>query len=282
MKNINFNRMMNKYIDAEKLKESLKKHYTDITVPVITAEGGLESYFRRSEIKDTIKLIDSLQQEQPIIEKDWVEKRKQECGYRRLSDNGNYQCERYEGNFGPCDGRCSWIVDYPKLKELKEMKQQEVDLEKEIHKKVLELHTAPCYDELASFAHYFIELGQKDAANKFDEIEYNRQRAEEEMFDKTLDEAAWKYAEKEAAKKVDKNEFNDYILHHIFDGEALYTGFKEGAKWQKEKLMKKSMRMYKCYDEEDNLVGFSTDYDAPGAYGNLVNIVILNTKEEDK
>ena len=119
--------MMNKYIDAEKLKESLKKHYTDITVPVITSEGGLESYFRRSEIKDTIKLIDSLQQEQTVIEK-----RKQECGCRRLSDNGNYQCERYEGIFGPCDGRCSWIVDYPKLKELKEMNQQEVDLEKEI------------------------------------------------------------------------------------------------------------------------------------------------------
>lgn len=56
---------MAKYIDAEKLKESLKRRYTDITVPVITSEGGLESYFRRREIRDIIKLIDSLQQEQP-------------------------------------------------------------------------------------------------------------------------------------------------------------------------------------------------------------------------
>lgn len=37
--------------------------------------------------------------------------------------------------------------------------QPEVDLEKEIHKKVLELHTAPCYDELVSFARHFYELG---------------------------------------------------------------------------------------------------------------------------
>lgn len=56
---------MKKYIDAEKLKESLKRRYTDITVPVITSEGGLESYYRRREIRDIIKLIDSLQQEQP-------------------------------------------------------------------------------------------------------------------------------------------------------------------------------------------------------------------------
>ena len=54
-----------KYIDAEKLEEALKRRYTDITVPVITSEGGLESYFRRREIRDIIKLIDSLQQEQP-------------------------------------------------------------------------------------------------------------------------------------------------------------------------------------------------------------------------
>ena len=59
---------MSKYIDAEKLEESLKRRYTDITVPVITSEGGLESYFRRREIRDIIKLIDSLQQEQPEVD----------------------------------------------------------------------------------------------------------------------------------------------------------------------------------------------------------------------
>ena len=68
---------MTKYIDAEKLKESLKRRDTDITVPVITSEGGLESYYRRREIRDIIKLIDSLQQEQPevnfkIEERKWV------------------------------------------------------------------------------------------------------------------------------------------------------------------------------------------------------------------
>ena len=69
--------MEKKYIDAEKLEESLKRRYTDITVPVITSEGGLESYYRRREIRDIIKLIDSLQQEKPevdfkIEERKWV------------------------------------------------------------------------------------------------------------------------------------------------------------------------------------------------------------------
>ena len=36
------------------------------------------------------------------------------------------------------------------------------------------------YKEFFAFARHFYELGQKDAANKYDEIEYNRQRAEEE------------------------------------------------------------------------------------------------------
>ena len=50
----------------------------------------------------------------------------------------------------------------------------------EINKKIARLRIAPTYDELFGFARYFFELGQKDAANKYDEIEYNRQRAQEQ------------------------------------------------------------------------------------------------------
>lgn len=53
-----------KYIDADKLNAALALHYTEITIPVITDEGGIESYFRRSEIHAIQKIIDSLQQEQ--------------------------------------------------------------------------------------------------------------------------------------------------------------------------------------------------------------------------
>jgi len=55
---------MSKYIDAEKLKNILSDRYTEITVPIITDEGGIESYYRRVELHHIIKLIDSIQQEQ--------------------------------------------------------------------------------------------------------------------------------------------------------------------------------------------------------------------------
>ena len=57
-----------KYIDAEKLKVVLASHYREITVPVITDQGGIESYFRRAEIHDILDIITSLQQEQDMGE----------------------------------------------------------------------------------------------------------------------------------------------------------------------------------------------------------------------
>lgn len=126
---------MKRLIDADKLIANIKRKIESIeNCPLQLASFGEEKKSEGELIayKDALSLIDSLQQEQHIIEEDWVEKRKQECGCRKLSSNGNYQCERYEGAFGPCDGRCSWIVDYPKLKELEAQEQPEVDLEKEL------------------------------------------------------------------------------------------------------------------------------------------------------
>lgn len=54
-----------KYIDAEKLETALALHYAEITIPVLTDEGGVESYIRRNEIHVIQRIIDSLQQEQP-------------------------------------------------------------------------------------------------------------------------------------------------------------------------------------------------------------------------
>jgi hypothetical protein len=55
---------MSKYIDAEKLRKLLANRYEEITVPVLTDEGGLESFYRRSEIHNILKIVDSFQQEQ--------------------------------------------------------------------------------------------------------------------------------------------------------------------------------------------------------------------------
>jgi hypothetical protein len=58
---------MTKYIDAEKLRKLLTNRYEEITVPVLTDEGGLESFYRRSEIHNILKIVESLQQEQPSL-----------------------------------------------------------------------------------------------------------------------------------------------------------------------------------------------------------------------
>lgn len=42
-----------------------------------------------------------------------------------------------------------------------QQEQPEVDLEKEIHEKAIQLHTAPTYEELEKFARHFYELGLK-------------------------------------------------------------------------------------------------------------------------
>lgn len=87
---------MKKYIDAEKLRKLLANRYEEITVPVITDEGGLESFYRRSEIHNIFKIIDSLQQEQDLIiinKKDWEAQEQ----FRKNKDFGKpLQQERQE------------------------------------------------------------------------------------------------------------------------------------------------------------------------------------------
>lgn len=66
--------------------------------------------------------------------------------------------------------------------------QPEVDIEKEVdsfyrHERCVgDLD----YDDFRAIAEHFYELGQKDAANKFDEIEYNRQRAESRIMTREM------------------------------------------------------------------------------------------------
>ena len=68
MKIAKSNKFMSEYIDAEKLRKSLANRYEEITVPILTDEGGLESFYRRSEIHNTLKIVDSLQQEQEEVD----------------------------------------------------------------------------------------------------------------------------------------------------------------------------------------------------------------------
>ena len=117
-------------------------------------------------------------------------------------------------------------------------KEIDVKLVREIEKFMYHLelreNTPPFPDEYIDdttfykIALHFYELGQKDAASKFDEIEYNRQRAEKEMFDKTLDEAADEYA------------YNVYPSEGVANIE-ICDAFKRGAAWQKAQMMKEAV-----------------------------------------
>lgn len=46
-------------------------------------------------------------------EVDWKDERMKDCPYRIVG------CERYFGTVTECNGACAWVVDYPKLEELK-------------------------------------------------------------------------------------------------------------------------------------------------------------------
>lgn len=65
-----------------------------------------------------VEWADILVEEEPT--EDWREKRKEECPFRKADG-----CERYAGLVSECNGICSWVVDYPKLKEIQDKKEQE-------------------------------------------------------------------------------------------------------------------------------------------------------------
>ena len=61
---------------------------------------------------DILSFIDTLE----VKEVDEQKERMSECPYRHVG------CTMYEGKILECRGACSWVVDYPKLKELKAQK----------------------------------------------------------------------------------------------------------------------------------------------------------------
>lgn len=97
-----------------------------ITAPDIeiksTAQYG--RYFRVPRLLDYFwETCWTLVDEEPT--EDWKEKRKEECPFRQIFDNNLYGCKRYADVVFACDGNCSWVVDYPKLKEIQDRKEQE-------------------------------------------------------------------------------------------------------------------------------------------------------------
>jgi hypothetical protein len=70
------------------------------------------SMIRKVCYKQLLEHLDTLE----VKEVDEQKERMSECPYRKVG------CTMYEGKILECKGACSWVVDYPKLKELKAQK----------------------------------------------------------------------------------------------------------------------------------------------------------------
>lgn len=51
-----------------------------------------------------------------------IEDRMKACPWRERPRGNPYVCTRYFGTFVLCNGACSWVADYLKLKKLKAQK----------------------------------------------------------------------------------------------------------------------------------------------------------------
>lgn len=129
------------------------------------------------------------------------------------------------------------------MHEEKEIKESEkpINLEEEINRYLRE----ECSDDdepgIHEIAEHFAKWGYLRAAEKFDEIEYNRQRTEESA-PNDLEEAASEYSTNEADRVYGKPDPHDYTDHsgcgaaHDNYEVGLQVGFKAGAKWQIEQF----------------------------------------------
>ena len=150
-----------KYIDADKLKAKLDEHYRNYQSKYMEARNPYT--LGLIDALDLAKqVIDSLQQEQPDFPTTDEQMKEFLATHPKVEVPNKYKTP-------------DWLW--------KKQEQPKVDLEKEIIR-----YKVPFSDDkeylnettLDSIARHFYELGLRRAAEMYDEIEYNRQRAEEE------------------------------------------------------------------------------------------------------
>lgn len=106
--------------EKQKEPDGIWTEEDDAKVKAMCEEGYLKPSERAwlKELKNRI-----VKKEQKPTE-DWREKRKKECPFRRNLDNNLYGCKRYADVISECTGACSWVVDYPKIKEIQDRQKQ--------------------------------------------------------------------------------------------------------------------------------------------------------------
>lgn len=99
-----------KLIDKDALVAEIERrqkiHFNDYH---IDGNNSPADYGACNALTQILAFIDTLEVKEVDLEKERME----ECPYRQVG------CTMYEGKILECRGACSWVVDYPKLKELK-------------------------------------------------------------------------------------------------------------------------------------------------------------------
>lgn len=139
------------------------------------------------------------------------------------------------GRIGHAHGYVDCCDEFLAFIDSLQQEQSEVDLKKIIEQTYHDGSVADTDDmdhaTYENIARHFFELGQRDAANKYDEIEYNRQREEEEMSDKTLEEAAIAYLLNEHRSPLNRLMHQVGVKVEMSYHKDIEAAFKAGAKW---------------------------------------------------
>lgn len=98
-----------KLIDKDKIIAELEKRLSLVLDPF---NNNIHTNILEETYKSILSFINSLE----VKEVDFIKERMKDCPYRVVG------CEKYSGTVTECNGACAWMVDYPKLKELKAKK----------------------------------------------------------------------------------------------------------------------------------------------------------------
>ena len=151
---------MTKYIDAEKLTESINGLMLQASqaerLHLLTKE---QEVCIISQLSRVLSFIDSLQQEQSDFPTTDEQIKEFLATHPKVEVPNKYKTP-------------DWLW--------KKQEQPKVDLEKEIRRYLHEECSGDDEPTVSEIARHFCEFGLRKAAEMYDEIEYNKQRAEEE------------------------------------------------------------------------------------------------------
>ena len=102
---------MAQYVDKSVVVAGIKRRMDENR-----GKQTLPQYFGMvEEDLNILSFIDTLEVKEVDLD---IKQRMEECPYRQIG------CTMYNGYILKCKGACSWVVDYPKLKQLKAQKEE--------------------------------------------------------------------------------------------------------------------------------------------------------------